>query len=204
MREAIFSIIGLLFFSSCHYHETIRLSGHSYYISGGLYNRRIFSENSLLYKTSIYSDVVAYDYDENYIIVKQLPTTHYASIHIGFDLYNRYTTYASYLADTNIFNKKEWSSLKGHIESDSVNYRIFHSRGASLENDSMDIHISHSIADSLIHNDPYYKNIYSRSENYWIIINVRDSLIGPLTKEEFLIQRKQLNIPDKLDFEKEQ
>lgn len=180
--------------------ETIPLSGHSLYHSGGLDNRRIFT-NTLVHKTAVYPDIVGYDYNDDFIIVKQIPSTKYVAAYLGYDLYHRYSSYQQYMFNKDSIKPEEWVGVGESIEKDTANYRIFHSRGASPGNTQEDIMISHAIADSLIHNDPYYKKIYSRKENYWIIINALDTLIGPLTKEEFLIKRKEYHVPDKLTLE---
>lgn len=55
-------------------------------------------------------------------------------------------------------------------------------------------------ADSLILIDPEILQVLSRKENFWIIVNENHELIGPLSKQEYLDQRRVLNIPDDLDF----
>lgn len=192
----------LLLICSCRIgDETITLSGHSLYHAGGLDNRRIFT-NTAFHKTAIYPDIVGYDYNDNFIIVKQKPSaTKYVTPYLGFDLYHQYTVYHKYMFGKDNIKPQEGVDVGDVVKRDSANYRIFHSKGASQGNTQEDIMISQAVADSLIHNDPYYIKIYSRKENYWIIINALDTLIGPLTKEEFLIKRKEYHVPDKLTLE---
>ncbi len=44
----------------------------------------------------------------------------------------------------------------------------------------------------------YIFNI-SKKFNYWIIVHSNDSLYGPMTKKEFSMKRKKLNIPEVLE-----
>lgn len=174
------------------------LSGHSIYFNGGIKKRRIHSKNSVLYRTTVYGDVLDYDYNKEFIIIKQCPDKNNHISYLGNDLYSRYTTYKKYIEDTSILSKPEWKNFRGKIERDSLIYEIFKSKGATPENTSEDIRVRESIADSLIANDPFYKKIFSNDTNYWIIYNPTDSLIGPLIETEFEVTRKELRIPDKL------
>ncbi len=54
------------------------------------------------------------------------------------------------------------------------------------------------IADSLIEHAPNYQKIFANDTNYWIIYEAKDTLIGPLRKSEYLLKRKELQIPDDL------
>jgi len=55
------------------------------------------------------------------------------------------------------------------------------------------------VADSLIAHDPYYKSIFSRDTNYWIIDNRTHTLFGPLEYNEYLQKRDSLKIPRELE-----
>lgn len=86
-------------------------------------------------------------------------------------------------------NRDYIGMLSFYLRDDTVKYP---------KNDKDVLLKSEKEADSLIANDPYYKKIFSNDTNYWIIQIARDSLIGPLTKLEFEVTRKEMNIPDKL------
>lgn len=45
---------------------------------------------------------------------------------------------------------------------------------------------------------PLIQKVKQNDTNYWIIQIANDSLIGPLTKSEFEVTRKEMQIPDKL------
>lgn len=199
MRNSFFVTFFCLCTMSCNLgSETSIVSGNSFYANNGKGRRRIYSENEILHRTTIYPDVVSYAYNEKFIIAKQKPTKEGWLPYLSLDLYNRYIAYKEYSQNPDIFSEESWKPLKGEIEWDSSNYKIFHDREATDKNSSEDLIIGRSIADSLIKNDPYYKKIFANEVNYWIIYNPQDTLIGPLTKEEYLEKRRELNIPDEL------
>lgn len=57
---------------------------------------------------------------------------------------------------------------------------------------------ANKIADSLIKNEAYYKKMFTNKFNYWIICVAKDSIIGPLNKDEYFIKRSEMNIPSSL------
>jgi hypothetical protein len=194
--------IVLPFFSSCNFgSETEKISGNSFFRNEGKGYRMIMANNTILYKTTIYPDVVSHAYNKNFIIAKQIPEKANWPSLLGSDLYTRYKGHLHYIKNPGILNEEGYKKQKGKIEWDSVNYKMFFERGASDQNSSADMHISRSIADSLIKNDPYYQKIFANEVNYWIIYNPKDTLIGPLTKEEYMIKRKEMKIPDDLQLE---
>lgn len=82
----------------------------------------------------------------------------------------------------------EFVSMIGfNLRDDSIKYS---------SNSSEDIRNSEIEADSILKNDPYYRKIFSSKYNYWIISHKLDSVFGPLTKEEYLIMREEINIPN--------
>lgn len=195
-------IIVLPFFLSCNLsNETDQMSGNSSFVNKGTGYRMISSNNPILYKTTIYQDVLSKACNDDFIIAKQKPNKQHYVPSLGFDLYIRYTSYKHYLENPNILNEEGYREQKGKIEWDSANYKMFFERGTSDKNSSQDIQISWAIADSLIKNDPFYKKIFANEVNYWIIYNPKDTLIGPLTKEEYKVKRKELKIPDDLQLE---
>lgn len=50
------------------------------------------------------------------------------------------------------------------------------------------------IADSILDNNDYYKEIFSSVSNYWIIDIRKDTVYGPLTKKKYLTLKKRMNI----------
>lgn len=189
-------------FLSCNLsNETDKISGNSHFVNKGTGYRMISSYNAIIQKTTIYQDVISKAFNEDFIIAKQKPNRRHYVPTLGLDLYTRYKSYMHYIQNPMILKEEGYRELRGKIEWDSINYKTFFSRGASDKNSSKDIQISWSIADSLINNDPYYKKIFANEINYWIIYNPKDTLIGPLTKEEYIVKRKELKIPEDLQLE---
>lgn len=58
-----------------------------------------------------------------------------------------------------------------------------------------------AIADSILKNDPFHKKVFAHTINYWIISNKENNVYGPLTEDEYLQKRKELNVPEGLKIE---
>lgn len=69
------------------------------------------------------------------------------------------------------------------------------------ENSLEDIKKTEALADSILKNDSYYKNIFSNKINYWIIDHKRNLFLGPLTFKEYKHKFKELDIPKSLELE---
>ncbi len=149
----LISIPICLFLSSCgagvnsSFEE---LPGGSYFRESGSELNNIGSHNHL-HKT-IYSKILAYAYNDDFIVAAQRPSLEYHRLLIASDL------------------------------------------NTGVE----DVSVLQKNADSIVTHDPYYIKIFSNKINFWIIVSKSHELIGPLTKEEYIIKRKQLDIPDDL------
>ena len=151
------------FFSCNQGSLTRRLSGeYTYHDAGNGYKDIIKHKNvenitidrNLEYlKENIYSEVLYYCYNKDFILVKQKPNKKYHIIAVSFELEDVYSS----------------------------------SR-------------SDFLADSLINNDIYYKQIFDNEINYWIIDNKNEILLGPLQKNEYLNKRNDLEIPQELEW----
>lgn len=102
-----------------------------------------------------------------------------------------------------MLNDSFYSRFRRFIEKDSLLYRQFVEMGATndeVKNHAIGIHL----AQNLIKYDSFHIKIFSNKLNYWIICNSTDSLIGPLTRKEFLEKKTILGIGNnlKLEFEK--
>ena len=181
----------MLLYSSC---GEDKINGkYTIFVDGGV--KKLNGGNIITERTSVYPNVVDIDHNKEFILVKQLPNKKYYNWNLSSEIYCIYRSYSDFLNDSSA--SKKWHGLA----SDSSIYKIFASKGASTENTSADLSISHYLADSLIENDPYYKRIFASGFNYWIIYCPTDTLIGPLTIEEYEAKRKELKIPDDLQIE---
>lgn len=183
--------------------EEKQLASHYTYRSKGLDKRFIDPQNALG-KNIIYADVIDYASSDSFILVRQKPSDKYLKNHLGFYLYFRFLAYADYLRNPAVVNTEDGRFMKGFIETDSMNYKLFMHRQASEKNTAKDEDIELAIADSLIHNDPYYKKIAFGEDNYWILQLSADTLSGPLSKDAYLQERKLLRIPDSLKLKSEE
>ena len=62
-------------------------------------------------------------------------------------------------------------------------------------------HLSaNNIADSIIQSDSYYKSVFANPINYWILMLNSDSLVGPLSKKNFIMKKEELGISDLFDY----
>jgi hypothetical protein len=191
-RRSIFiiivSFILIIFYSSCN---DDKINGkYTILADGGM--KRLIGGNVVSDRKDVYPDIIDIKYDKNFVLLKQVPDRGKYAMYLSSNLYNLYCAYSNYLKDS-VVNKK-WEGL----QSDSVVYAIFKSRGASIENTSKDIQIRLNVADSLLNHAPNYQKIFANDTNYWIIDEVKDTLIGPLIKSEYLIQMTNLKIPDDL------
>lgn len=202
MQKKLGLISLALFITSCNQGiDFTTLSGNSDFADYGRNMRVIESNNILLHNTSIYPDVVDYAYNKDFIIAKQVPQKSSAADFLGDNLYTKYTSYQYYVIDSASSTKKSDIVLRNKIKSDSNNYYLFKKYGLSDKNSGTDIQKRKQIADSLIANDEYYKSIFSHDTNYWIINNQKDTLIGPLTREEYFLKRSELKIPNTLQLQ---
>lgn len=67
------------------------------------------------------------------------------------------------------------------------------------DNSVEDVRVTEVLADSILTHDPYYKRVFSRDTNYWIIMVKSDSLVGPLSFDEYLIIRERLGVPESMN-----
>lgn len=67
------------------------------------------------------------------------------------------------------------------------------------DNSVEDIQVTEVRADSILTHNPYYKKVFSRDTNYWIIMVKSDSLVGPLSFEDYLIIKERLEVPESMN-----
>lgn len=152
--------IGLTFFIGCSSQGdyTEELSKNYFYRDEGRDVKDILSHR--IDRRNIYSKILSYTYNSQFILAKQEPLYDKHKEMIAFDLRDDFKKYPN-------------NSNEDRIKSERV-------------------------ADSILKNEEYYIKIFSQKINYWIILTKKDSLIGPLTKEEYLQKRQQLKVPQEL------
>jgi hypothetical protein len=189
-----YCLITALILTSCNPVDEKKLSGE-YFITenngGTLYPR-----NSLN-RIRIYPIITDYAFDDEFILIEQTPELETDKALLSGDLFDWFSIYKAFLSDTTIADQYPYFNAKTRIKQDSDIYKIFISRGIGKDS-SQDIGISISIADSLIKNDTYYNKIYFSKENYWILSISKDSLFGPYSRQQYLFEKKKLDVSKKL------
>jgi hypothetical protein len=143
----------------CNYSdEHIKLSGDYFYREEGKHAKDIISSRPN--NRSIFAEIIAYDYDSDFIIAIQYPN------------YEEYKTQIAFELRRDV-NKYPTNSNEERLQSEII-------------------------ADSILKNDSYYRSIFNRKVNYWIISHERNQLYGPLSKKEFSIKRIELEVPENL------
>ncbi len=171
-------------------------AGYTYSVDG---NRRwIYPDN--VFGESIFPNVIAYNFDEDFIIAEQKPAIDDFTILLAENLTAKYQiTMLGDTASNSDLNKKQF--MNSNLWRDSI-LRMKFLRFISIDNHNNILQIN-SIVDSIISVDPYYKLIFSRNLNYWIIQKRNKQLFGPFNKDEYLIKRRFLNLPNELNFKNE-
>lgn len=80
------------------------------------------------------------------------------------------------------------------LRSDTIKYPL---------NSAGDIIKSEFVADSLLKFNEYYVKIFANKINFWIIAHKQKQVYGPFKREEYLLKRKEVGIPNSLRLKKE-
>lgn len=209
-RVCIVSLIAI-FLSSCGAgvgDTNVKLSsGYVYRTEGSL--RYIASDN--LFKDCFYPTVTDYAFNNDYILVEQEPSKKLYKDLLAENLAAKYISLSTVDSMDKELAPGQYVFYKSELQSNAKLYHSFFGR-LSVNHTADDILNSELITDSLIKADKYYKNIFSRKVNYWIVDHKdidqsylrRSKIYGPLSEKEYLNQRAKLNVPEtlKLRFEK--
>jgi hypothetical protein len=182
---------------SCNSGDGVGLSGQYWY------RLQVIESRTFTYLNKIYPRVTDYAFNEKFIIAEQKPDAEKTIPELGHDLLTRYEKYNLYKRNNDIIKDSFYKKYKGVIEKDSLFYKEFVRYGGTA-NESKNRAVGINIAEDLLKYDSAYFRIFNSKLNYWIIDHVSDSLIGPLTKQEYLTKRTALHIQGelKLQFEK--
>ena len=193
MKIYLLTLVFGLLISSCNISDEAQELGHGYmYVGEG------GDLNYIIGNHTIYPKVVSYEFDNSFIVITQEPNLEgYKSI-LGTDLDSPYSSYPDYLADSASLQRKLSKSDFETVRKFSPLFSVLKQKGLSLKSSGADIAIREAVADSLLHNDPYYKTIFRRKRNFWIIQKEKDVLFGPFNFQQFNQQREILGISLKL------
>ena len=176
---------GLILIPSSCGSNNVDLGNNYVFQQNSTYN--FISPENIYCNTSIHSDILDYNFNDKYIIVKQKPSFVYHQILITVEYSSRYSIYSKYLKDSTSkpFNSETTPSIRQAIKSDSTFYEILKSKGVSDKNGKEDQDKVSVFTDSVLRSDPFYVRLFSMKENYWIIDKEENFRYGPFTKEEF-------------------
>ena len=170
--------------------------GYVYRTDGG--HSWIGADNIM--KDWVYPNVIDYEYNDKHIIIIQKPILEGYKRFLEQELRYRYETivYKQYETKNDIHRKK---FLNSHFWKD----KILHQRMLSeMKPDNQTSFEAISIiSDSIIKYDPYFKRSLSRKKNYWIIEKKKNLVLGPYSKPQYLMKRKELNIAINLQLKEE-
>lgn len=190
-----FLTVAILVLSSCgntnDYSEDLG-NGYRFIHSGG--GLRFISGSSSYKSTEIYPTVIEYEFDNNYVLVAQQPEKEdYKAILSGY-IGSDYSFYMNTKADSTFLVRKNWEELEPLILKDSLTYQKLERRGLTAKNSVSDMEIVDDYIDSLFLHDEYYKKMFSRKINYWILDKEKEKLFGPYSWEEYENKRQGLRI----------
>lgn len=164
-----------------------------------------------IFDEGIFRKITDYNYNDTCIVLEQKPELNYYKLMVGEYIGIRYRVLKNY-KNRNDLLPGEYEFYTNEFSKDSLLYNRMEKLGVTNSKTGNDIAICEFLADSIIFNNPFYQNIFSREINYWIIKHFvkkkyfyqKSSIVyGPYSKIEYLKKRKELNIPEelKLSFE---
>jgi hypothetical protein len=188
----------LLLFSSCGpgIGDVSEDLGNGYYYRAEGSTRWIMPDN--IFKDGVYANVIDYSSNNNFIIVKQSPSK---DINVLFTeiLKSRY--------DLLLHEKdsmEQTKEVKNFLNSELWKDSIWHKKIANQVFENNVVKNSDSlnkIAKQIIQKDSFFKNMLSRKINYFIIDKKKQIVFGSFSINEYMLKRKELNIPESLIFE---
>ncbi len=170
-------------------------SGYSY-LSEGSCSR--ISPN-FTYKEGVYPNIKSYSFDENFIIVEQTPSSKNINSYVVEDLRNKYG-FLLYMKDSIKMTKDVEKFMQSKIWTDSILHKEISSE-VLPENNVRSFDALGKIASKIIKEDSYFKEMFSRKINYYIIDKQKQEVYGPFSKENYLTKRKELKVSETLIFE---
>ena len=172
--------------------------GYFFRVEGSVYLR---ADN--IFKPSIYGDITACSYNDDYIILLQKPNKNNYIINIAEEL----MSFRELLSrDSTKCSSEEFEFYKQATLDNKELFKVLFVK-LSPNHDEKDIEKSKLIADSLVENNLFYISIFKNEINYWIIshkeINLKSympmsNVYGPFKREAYLQKREELGVPKEL------
>jgi len=151
----VFATLSLTLSSCANMNDSSIDLGDGYFYSNSKWTR--IGSNSY-YDTSIYAEITDYNFNNRYIIAKQIPDYEHHKLFIAEDLESRYMIYCSYLKDSTskTFYNETTPFIRKAISADSTLYRQLKAKHITNQNSIEDKQGIQAVLDSVFHYDPYY------------------------------------------------
>lgn len=150
----------------------------------------------ILGRNNIDAEIVCYAYNQHYILALQYPDYDFINSRLSEDLYQKYYFYNKLFVSKELKKDEIDTILYTTLQTDYVKniYLYFKNHNVPLDNSGKASKYKKKLADSLIHYNTLYKNIFKRQLNYWIIDKRRNQLLGPYNQDEYFKKKSLLNI----------
>ncbi len=171
--------------------------GYFYLSDGGVSS---IENYKLSFNQQLHSQVIDYEYDSLFIIAKQRPKEKDYLSSFTSELISNYDM-VLYEKDSSQLPMKRFAEFK------STRWWL----DTTLRNTiTQYIHDDHRqelskitpVVEEALKTDSLFIKLHSRPMNYWIIVKKTQQLYGPLSYDQFLIEKNKLRVPNKLQLDK--
>ena len=154
-------------------------NGYTYRSEGSM---RWINPGISIYEDGIDGNVVEYKFDKNYILAIQEPSEVFYKGYFRSMLTYKYSGLIYDPTSVKNVDIHQRKFVNSRWWQDSILRKKMASH-ITPDNNNDDAQVE-SIVDSVIKTDSYYKRIFSRKRNYWIIRKKDNELFGPFSKED--------------------
>ncbi|CAM3958858.1 Lipoprotein [Flavobacterium branchiophilum] len=159
----------------------------------------IYANDSYGFGQGIYPFVKNFAFDKEFIIIEQETKKKEIVISFTEKLRGKYG-FLLYMKDSIKITKDVEKFMQSKIWTDSIWHKEI-SREILPESNVRSFDTLGKIASKIIKEDPYFKEMFSRKINYYIIDKQKQEVYGPFSKENYLTKRKELKVSETLFFE---
>jgi hypothetical protein len=188
----VYLLFFILIMAGCSKTTTKNLGGTYSLVDEGLY--KYISAGNVYLNSSIPASIEKYQYDSTFIVAKQKTNRTIYKYFLGSELYRRYFLYNYFLEDSNRVKKEMPHFVIEGIKKDRDIYNLLKAKEVSFEESVSDVLTANKVADSILANDIYYKKLFSRTRNYWIVDKGKNILYGPFDFKGLESERKNLGV----------
>jgi hypothetical protein len=154
--------------------------------------------NSLLGKNEISANIVDFEYDDSFLVIKQKPNVETIKIYLENDIITHYyndSVSKTRPVDTSIYRGNHYFI---DTPDDHFLYQKLRSQHVSTQGHEADGIQIQKLIDSFVFTQGKYKRLFAHKYNFWIIVNSSDLMYDPLTESEYLQKRIELKVSNGL------